>query len=60
MCDKCLEAKATETHQDSWMPNSSVSLCTFCAIESGYRTVDWYKDNEDMVMQKYGIDWTKI
>ena len=60
MCDKCLEAKATETHQDSWMPNGSVSLCTFCAIESGYRTVDWYKDNEDMVMQKYGIDWTKI
>ncbi len=60
MCDKCLDAKATETHKDYWMPNSTVSLCTFCAIESGYRTVDWYKDNEDMIMQKYGIDWTKI
>jgi hypothetical protein len=60
MCDKCLETKATETHQDSWNLNSTVNLCTFCAIESGFRTVDWYKDNEDMIMQKYGIDWREI
>jgi len=60
MCDKCLDSKATETHQDSRMPNSYVHLCTFCAIESGYRTVEWYQDNEELVMQKYGIDWREI
>ena len=60
MCDKCLEAKATETHDHYGVLNNTVNLCTFCAIESGFRTVDWYKDNEDMILEKYGINWREI
>jgi len=60
MCEKCLENKATETHDNYGVLQNLVNLCKDCAIQSGFRTINWYEDNEDMVLKKYGLDWRTI
>lgn len=60
MCDRCLENKATETHKETSYCDGLFNLCKDCAIISGFRTISWYQENEEMVASKYGIDWKDI
>ena len=60
ICEYCETAQATETHSFNFL-NELVNLCEDCAIVKGYRPVDWYKDNEELLAVKYNIyDWTEI
>jgi|9_EtaG_2_1085328.scaffolds.fasta_scaffold00093_33 sulfur relay (sulfurtransferase) complex TusBCD TusD component (DsrE family) len=54
MCEYCETTKEyIENHNTHGI---EVNVCTDCAIRNGYRTVDWYKDNE----HKLDFDWKQI
>tara|TARA_R100000353_G_C6347225_1_gene152217 strand:+ start:243 stop:419 length:177 start_codon:yes stop_codon:yes gene_type:complete len=58
MCWNCEENKINETHE-LW--GTTWKLCTDCSILHGFRTIDWYKDNQELLANKYKIyDWRQI
>lgn len=60
ICEYCETAQATETHKLNYL-NDLIYLCEDCAIVKGYRTTDWYKDNQKLLADKYNIhDYMEI
>ena len=60
ICEYCETAQATETHSFN-LSDELVNLCVDCAIVKGYRTPDWYKDNQKLLADKYNIhDYMEI
>ena len=53
MCRYCEKSKFIENHISF---DVKVKVCTDCAIKNGFRSVDWYKDNE----HRLDFDWREI